>query len=328
MVMLGAEQSGRLVYDALPIPICILTDEGRLVGMNPAAERFWGARLADVGGTLAAEVLGIRSLEEDAVPGADPLTRAVAGGVERLPCRITGRDGRTHVCALVGALSMTDNARFAVVGVVAERPAVDGSAPAWALTDPVTGLANRNCWERARERWAAIAGAVVLLDLDDLKGINDLYGHPVGDRMLRLVGDVVRGVQPPESLAVRFGGDEFLILLPGAGEQAAEALAMRVRDEVGSRAGADTPPELSHGVSAFVEGGLDAAIRHADESLYERKGVLLRAGSGGRLVLTRGGQRMLRGPGEDRDTSSDAGQYAGQFSREFDAHFRAIPSLP
>jgi SAM-dependent methyltransferase len=72
--------------------------------------------------------------------------------------------------------------------------------------------------------------------------------------------------------------------------------------------------------------GPAAAIGRADEAMYERRGRGRRAASGGRLILTREGQRALRGPGEDRG-APQAGRFAGRFSPEFDAHFRAAYAM-
>jgi diguanylate cyclase (GGDEF)-like protein len=82
------------------------------------------------------------------------------------------------------------------------------------------GRPNRAGWQRKHGQWLQASGTAVLLGLDDLKGINDRYGHRRGDEVLALVGAVLRSALPPGALAVRWGGDEFLVLQPQSDEPA------------------------------------------------------------------------------------------------------------
>ncbi|MDG4830864.1 GGDEF domain-containing protein [Solwaraspora sp. WMMD1047] len=105
------------------------------------------------------------------------------------------------------------------------------------LTDPLTGLLDRGTWTAragtAFER-RAVAGepvALVIVDLDCFKRINDTFGHPAGDAVLRAVADLLRDRVPEEALTGRYGGhaDEFLVLLPGQGLPPALAVAETIR---------------------------------------------------------------------------------------------------
>ena len=311
------ERAAQLVYEALPVPLCLVDSSGRLVAMNPAAERFWNMRLYEVADALAVDVLGIQA---GANGEEDPLLHAASGSSERVPCRITGRDGQTHEAHLVGSRLHSEDREYTALVVVAEQSAeILADPPAWALTDPVTSLGNRHRLEREFECWNGAAGAVVFLDLDDLKRANDLYGHRLGDQALALVGRVLREALPRHGLAVRYGGDEFLVLLPEPAAAAADSWAEGVQRDARLRGsqGLPLPPELSYGVARFESGGLEAAIRRADELLYEHKGVLLRAANGSRLVLTKEAQRLIQ------DGSDQPGRFAGRFDQAFDGHFRA-----
>jgi diguanylate cyclase (GGDEF)-like protein len=311
-IPLPVARAAHLVYTATPFPLCVVDAAGRLVAMNPAAERFWGVHAGDVLGSAAGDVLGIRAPEEG--PGAgDPLRQALRGTGERVPCRISTRDGLTHQAALVG--SPLQQGGYAVLSAV--TPA---EAPEWVLTDPVTGLPNRVAWQQEEAQWATRRGAVVLFDVDDLKDVNDHQGHRRGDLLLALVGEVLRDRTPAGGRALRWGGDEFLVLLPGD-EPGAAAFCADVVATVADR-GARTmgfPPRLSAGWARLDPGGLEAALQAADTALYERKGVLLRAASGSRLVLTREGQRLLRQP---EDPPAPTAAYAARFTVDFDAYFR------
>jgi diguanylate cyclase (GGDEF)-like protein len=145
-----------------------------------------------------------------------------------------------------------------------------------ALTDELTGLGNqRHFHERLEADLDSAVGeqssvTLCLLDIDDFKRVNDTFGHPAGDQVLRDVAAHLR--QGGESF--RLGGDEFAILLPGHSEReglaVARAAAERVRDVVcpdGSRV------SLSAGVAAFPADGLQRADlqRIADAALYRAK---------------------------------------------------------
>ncbi len=143
-----------------------------------------------------------------------------------------------------------------------------------ALTDPLTGLGNhRHFHERLDEELgrAASRGDVVslcLLDIDDLKHINDRHGHPVGDSVLAEVAAGLRG----DGEAFRVGGDEFALLLPGFGEQE----AVRIAEQVLARARRIQTAggvRVSAGIAVYPEHGVERSelVQLADSTLYLAK---------------------------------------------------------
>jgi len=142
------------------------------------------------------------------------------------------------------------------------------------LHDPLTGLLNhRAVFERLEAELAeATVGctplAVIVLDLDDFKAVNDREGHLAGDRLLRRVAETLREASRENDAAGRIGGDEFVLLLPGMGEEA-EAIAERLV----ARITADTGTSASAGVARMRPGELDATslIDRADRALREAK---------------------------------------------------------
>jgi diguanylate cyclase (GGDEF)-like protein len=147
-----------------------------------------------------------------------------------------------------------------------------------ALTDRLTGLSNRHAGERALERDAARARragspfSLALLDLDNFKQVNDRYGHAVGDEILRQVSQVLASTFRASDLAVRWGGDEFLILLPDVAAKGAGIFAERARMQIETLTFAGGNVTISGGV---VEMGKDEsprdALERADAQLYEAK---------------------------------------------------------
>ena len=113
--------------------------------------------------------------------------------------------------------------------------------------DPLTGLANRRCWDetlaREFERSCRQDGslAVILCDLDRLKDVNDRFGHAVGDRVLKATADVLRERVRASDLAARLGGDEFGVLCPDTAPENAGLLAEELRARLAELSEGETP---------------------------------------------------------------------------------------
>ena len=311
---------GQGLFEGLPVPVCLVDAEGLLVGLNRSALAFWGIEIGTVLGRPVMQALGIVPADG----GGDAWRRlSPPGGRPRLACRVTTPDGDRPVSVIYTPLGCPTASMGALFIIHGAMTAVLSDVPEWALRDPVTGLGSRHLWEREEAAWSSRFGCVVFLDLDDLKEVNDLYGHVAGDRLLAAAGKALREIAPADALAIRYGGDEFVVLLPQRDEAAAESWAQEaVRHVATSSPDLPIVPRLSHGVAPFGPGTLRVAVRRADDVLYERKGVLLPASSGGRIILTREGRATVRGPGDDR-AQSRPGTFGAGFGAEFEAYFRA-----
>jgi diguanylate cyclase (GGDEF)-like protein len=148
------------------------------------------------------------------------------------------------------------------------------------VIDPLTQMLNRGALAgRASElaEQSAISGepvALIVIDLDHFKQINDTFGHATGDAVLRDVAYMVRKELRAFDLAYRLGGEEFLIILPGSGEPGAALVAERLREAISVRPVAGTPVTVSCGVAASAPGNafdFDAVFARADYALYSAK---------------------------------------------------------
>jgi diguanylate cyclase (GGDEF)-like protein len=145
-----------------------------------------------------------------------------------------------------------------------------------ALHDPLTGLSNRRAFTEAMEQAMATSsgGAVLLLDLDDFKDVNDTLGHTAGDALLRVTG--ARLESETEGLVARLGGDEFAVLLPGASLTTATATANRLRRAI-MRPVPMSDVELSTSASIGVAelpvsaSSSDDVLAQADVAMYAAK---------------------------------------------------------
>lgn len=145
-----------------------------------------------------------------------------------------------------------------------------------AETDALTGVASRRAFVgRAEACLATRSAALLLLDLDHFKAINDAYGHSVGDAVLTAFCHAAEPMLPRGAVFGRLGGEEFACLLPETGPALAARFAEGVRDSVGRIAHADYP-DLKVSVSIGIATGragsvLDDLLRRADGALYQAK---------------------------------------------------------
>ncbi len=143
-------------------------------------------------------------------------------------------------------------------------------ARALAETDPLTGLPNRRHFLDRLEAHAAAGNgyAILMMDIDDFKRLNDEHGHLHGDAVLEQVGRVLRANVREGDLLARYGGEEFVVAMPGAGLDQALQVAERLRMAVAR----DTPASISVGC-AVAEAGerLDEVLRRADDLLLFAK---------------------------------------------------------
>lgn len=146
------------------------------------------------------------------------------------------------------------------------------------LTDPLTGLANRREMEVVlKHAWAGAERgeglALLMLDLDGFKEVNDRSGHAAGDDLLRIVSDILSREARGADAVIRYGGDEFLVVLPHSDASGARSLLERVRKRVAGWIG------ISAGIAAYSSHiqSVGQLLRMADESLYaDKTGARLR----------------------------------------------------
>jgi diguanylate cyclase (GGDEF)-like protein len=148
---------------------------------------------------------------------------------------------------------------------------------ATARTDPLTGLANRRAFEQALEQRLASAApetfAVLMLDVDGLKQVNDARGHAAGDAVLKRVASVLSSDLRQTDLATRWGGDEFLLLMAGVDQVGALSLARRIGGTLLNPDDPAGPISVSIGTAAFPADGATpvSLLAAADRSMYVEK---------------------------------------------------------
>ncbi len=147
-------------------------------------------------------------------------------------------------------------------------------------TDPLTGIANRRIFLESLGGAISFAQrhrtplSIIMADLDDFKSVNDSFGHSAGDQVLKAFATLLMDNSRHEDLAARFGGEEFIMMLPGTGAEEASVLGERLRrhwKELAS-SGCGTQLTASFGVAAYQPGDtVDGFIERADQALYNAK---------------------------------------------------------
>ena len=266
--------------------ILIVTDEDHIRYATPSAATVFGH--ADLAGTPLAVLVAVGHHRElDAL-----LTRLRTGhgGHDHVDLAVSCADGRLmQVDCVARDLRADPTVRGLVLTMrdVTEQRRLESDLSHQAFHDGLTGLANRVLFRNRLENAFAAAGredrtlAVLFVDLDDSKEVNDTLGHAVGDQLLVVVAERIAGIVGAAGTAARMGGDEFAVLLELDAVPSPEELAGRIV------AALAVPVELGDGlggthiVSGAASVGLatnrDAAsatelLRHADLALYQAKG--------------------------------------------------------
>jgi diguanylate cyclase (GGDEF)-like protein len=177
--------------------------------------------------------------------------------------------------AFMGIVAITS---LALAAETTEHKRVEEHVRKLAITDPLTGLANYrrlvSALELEMKRYGRTGRsfAVLLLDLDGLKKINDSHGHVVGSRALCRLGEVLRADCREVDTPARYGGDEFVVVLPETTAQGAAQIAARIRERITKDK--EIPPiSVSIGIAMFPEDGetIETLFSKADRSLYDMK---------------------------------------------------------
>lgn len=271
-----ADTRARHFFDLSQDMLCTMDPQGRCIEVNGAWERCLGYR--------PVEMRGRRLLEfthpEDHAHATEEALRVFAGGVsENLETRVRAKDGSWHWLRTSSVFEPEEELVYARSTDVtrqkeleAEREALIAANEELARSDPLTGLPNRRVLddqlprEMARTLRAASELSLAIVDIDHFKAYNDTYGHLAGDAVLRDCAAAWDASLRGADMILRFGGEEFLVVLPDCGMDEATSILERLR--------AATPngQTCSAGLAVWRPGEtVDELVARADKALYEAK---------------------------------------------------------
>ncbi len=287
----SALQRHRAVIESSLDGVIAIDPQGRVLEFNPAAEQIFGYRTADVIGRELAELI---MPPEDRQAHRRALARGFASGDWRLMGRrveMTAVRANGERIPLELSLTVVDDdgegaaAVYGFIRDISERRRAEDELAFLAYHDPLTRLPNRVLIEQqvdvalARARRTATSVALMFVDLDDFKEVNDRLGHAAGDQLLAGVAARLRGVLRDSDMLGRQSGDEFLILIADLNDDAVRSAEMVATKMLGSLrepfvvGTAEVRTGASIGISLFPADAADteALLRHADAAMYQAK---------------------------------------------------------
>lgn len=285
--MLRTRRFLRDVVDHVPVALFVkdMEDDGRYVLYNRAGESLFGLSQADVVGSNDASLMDPDVFAEYHMQDSQVLHQGMLDLIEERPGTTADQSEMRSIRLRKVALNdSTSGAPRYVLGLaedVTEQRTREAEISRLALHDPLTGLPNRRLFEeRLHAGLAALQPgylqAVLFLDLDGFKAVNDTHGHPAGDRLLQMVAERIQAIARAQDTVARFGGDEFAVTVTIRNRQEAERIALRIISSL-NQPYVDEVSQLrvsaSIGISLTSSGTStpQALVTQADAALYHAK---------------------------------------------------------
>src|ERR671917_528790 len=272
------------VLDAAASLIVVGDNEGRLLCWNRACEQLSGYSAEEIGRSPG--ILDKVVVDEDrerAGSVVDSLARGESPVLMETRWRTRSGDVRLISWSCTGVTAADGTITHVVAtGIdVTERRRLERRLRHLADHDDLTGLINRRRFQEELRRHLAegrrygLTGALLVLDLDGFKEVNDNHGHSAGDRVLCAVADALRSRLRETDIVARLGGDEFAVLLPRETAQEAELVCRSLEQAIPAEVSVpgDGRIEVSVGFAPFVDGveSVDDVLAAADASMYAAK---------------------------------------------------------
>ncbi len=275
------------ILTSLPDPCFLLDGEGRYLDVMGGSDELLAINREQLLGRRVADVLP----PEDAIPILRTVEETLAlRKPQRLEYRLDTLSGTRHFEGATAPIEL-ENGEQAVIWLArdkTEQKAAEDQLQHMVFHDQLTGLANRELMAQriedaiARARRQGSFGAVLFLDIDQFKDINDSLGHPAGDQLLIKIARLLRKGIRGEDLASRFGGDEFVVVLEGLGSDMisassrAEYIAQKLSQLCNAPIlldGHEQHVTLSIGISIFPDDAStpDVLLKQADMAMFKAK---------------------------------------------------------
>ena len=276
-----AKNEWEQTFDTVPDLIAVIDENHKIVRINKA--------MAEKLNMSPRDAIGLNCYElchgaNEPIP-ACPLLQGSTDGKEHTAEIVETRLGGAYLVSATPLPNGNSDTRMFVhvARDITERKKLEEQLRELALTDSLTNIWNRrhfmNLAGRELERIRRYGGAlaVMMMDLDDFKVVNDTYGHEVGDQALKKVAQVVRTVLRKVDIFARIGGEEFVIALPETGLEKALHVAERLRESLAETPIANSGPSLhitvSIGITVTGQSSpeLTTLLKQADTALYNAK---------------------------------------------------------
>ena len=283
----ASRERQRVIIDTAPLALIVLSDDDKIQDWNQAAERTFGWKLEDARARNLLDLLA-PDTERAAMRTLLDETRREASGSHAGETWANTAAGRRIRCDWRFAVMPSSDGRqhrvvAMAIDVTAQRE-LESRLQLMAHADPLTGLANRSLFYDRLERALSLAQrhtghiALIYIDLDDFKQVNDTQGHEAGDIVLRTVAMRLRRLIRDSDTVARIGGDEFVILLLDVPDRDAALVVAHKAEEAVRMSIEVRPAQFAHigasiGVSLSPQHGntAEALLRAADAAMYRVK---------------------------------------------------------
>lgn len=269
--LVASETEHRTLINLAPEAIMVTDAEGKVVSANPAAAKMFATD----------EVVGVAV--STLLPDL-PLLLAAAGCGGDQRGDGTGKGGEAEFPVSMAVAPLGDGRAVVMVSDITDRLRLTKELQLLARTDPLTKLSNRRVFVEAAQaefqrcKRFDTAASILMIDIDHFKRVNDRYGHQAGDDALVAMASVLMETQRGTDLPARFGGEEFVVLLPGTDLAGANLTAERIRTatallEIPSPAG-NFGFTVSIGVTTLApehDDDWNDGLHRADRGLYQAK---------------------------------------------------------
>lgn len=277
----------RAIFDNVDDGIMLLDEAGTVQSVNPGAERIFGYSADEMVGqnvSLFAPAYKRGEVEAGIKRDIQMGGSAVIGST--MEVEAVDKNGSSFPLELrVTEMSLDDERLFiGIMRDITERKEADARIVYLATHDTLTGLPNRHLlYDRVEqaiahaERHDGVCVALLFIDLDGFKQVNDVHGHEMGDRVLVEAALRIRGALRNEDTVARQGGDEFIVALPNIAEcRGAEVVAQKLLDVLAeplSFGGVDISIRASIGIALYPNNGRDieTLLKHSDAAMYAAK---------------------------------------------------------
>ncbi|WP_457807637.1 diguanylate cyclase domain-containing protein [Kushneria sp. EE4] len=276
------ERRYRTLFDNVEAGIFELDGQGQLLSANPA---FWRLFLEGKTPDFGDPPIVFTSLAGEGAPTIQELTgrRAHRDGARQWEMAVG--DGAHRRWASVMVSRLEEGRLQGVAHDITERRRAAETAEKLAVTDPLTGLGNRLGFERRLEliqRYQRLQPdhqhALMVLDFDHFKQVNDVYGHHAGDEVLRQIADMLRDISRQHDYPARLGGDEFVLMLDHRTPRTElDALARRLIDSINRPLTLESGQQVQVGISIGIAvlgsdtGDVQTLVQLADRAMYRAK---------------------------------------------------------
>jgi diguanylate cyclase (GGDEF)-like protein/PAS domain S-box-containing protein len=280
------------ILNNLPVEIYLKNSDGRIQFYNDKlAERFkisktewlgkssydlWDTQTADGIVSVEQHVLETGRQHESFTELASPDGEISYWRSMKVPC-LSPDGAQLLACCAVDITEQMQRERT-LMDIQDELEEANRKLNSLALTDALTGLLNRRAFDTRLETTIIASQrnkrpmAMLMLDVDNFKSVNDRYGHPYGDEVLQHVSALLKRCKRAEDIACRFGGEEFAVLLPRTGIEGAQRLGRRILSAMHMFPWKHEPVTTSIGVAMCTGNGSPEALVHAaDVALYRAK---------------------------------------------------------